>query len=146
MYSQKAHAHRAHVRTTYISIHMAGHTYHAQTHRAFTQTCTALTASSCSLLLLSRWRSASENTHRDMYNLDPSSSWAQTLSLPSSCSWISVSPVTGTWTYESSRSQLHSSCWYRLFQSHTHTHTHTQAGFPIDPNPYSLSGNCPRLP
>lgn len=65
---------------------------------------------------------------------------------PSSRSWVSVSPVTGTWTYESSRSQLHSGCWYRLFQSHTHIHTHTQAGFPIDAKPYSLSGNCPRLP
>ena len=55
-----------------------------------------------------------------LYRVDPSSTWAQILSLLSSCPWIPASAVAGTWTYEPLRLQPQSRCWYRPPQSHTH--------------------------
>lgn len=53
-----------------------------------------------------------------------SRSWALT---PSTCPWVPVSPVSGTWTYEPPRLWLHSSCWDRCSDTHLqhHTHPHT---------------------
>lgn len=71
-----------------------------------------------------------------MYNVDSSSSWAQTVSLPSSCLWTPVSPAAVTWTYKLSRPHLpYSSGRYR----HACIHTHMQMGVPVHPQtPWSL--------
>ena len=57
-------------------------------------------------------------THTYTYSLDPSSSWAQTLRLPSSCPWIPVSPSASTWRYKPPRLQPQFSCYYRPSHSH----------------------------
>jgi len=49
----------------------------------------------------------------------PSSSCAQTPSLPSSCPWIPVSPAAGTCTHEPQRLQPRSSCEYKLLHVHS---------------------------
>lgn len=46
-------------------------------------------------------------------NLSAFSCWAQTPGLSSSCHWIPVFPVAGSWTYKPMELQFHSSCWYR---------------------------------
>ena len=61
--------------------------------------------------------------YKHRYNVGPSSSWAQTFSLPSSCPWIPVPPVAGTWAYKPPRLLSHSSCWYGPL-THRHTPPH----------------------
>lgn len=65
---------------------------------------------------------------------DHSSSWSQTLSLPSSSPWNPLSPDAATWTSEPPRPQSYSSCWHRPSHAHAHTHTHTHlSGAPLIP-------------
>lgn len=70
------------------------------------------------------WMSISENTYRQMYKVRASSSWAQTLSLPSSCPWTH-SPAAGTRTHKLPRLQPHSYLDY-----HTLSQSHSWPGFP----------------
>lgn len=51
----------------------------------------------------------------------PPISWAQTLGLPSSCAWISVSLVSCTWACKPLRLQPLSICCYRPLHSHAQT-------------------------
>lgn len=48
------------------------------------------------------------NMSIEMHKVDASSSWAQAPSLPRSCPWISVSPVTGTWMHQPTHAGRHS--------------------------------------
>ena len=105
-------------------IYMSGHTNSRQTYRALTQTqqkwphlapCTGWEG----------WRRVNGNLYHsyiDKYSVSPPSSWLHTLSLPSRCSCIPVSPVAGTWTQEPTRPQTHSSCWYQPAHMHTRIH------------------------
>lgn len=66
--------------------------YRSRTHRALAQTQSAPTASSRPFLGRSGWKSVSAKyTH--IYKIQIPGSWAQTLSLPSSCPRIPVSPM-----------------------------------------------------
>lgn len=62
------------------------------------------------------------------------SSGAQTISFPSRCPWITVSPVDDTWTQDYLGPYLHSSCWQWLsilcVCVHTYTHLQSWLGFP----------------
>lgn len=82
-----------------------------------------------------------------MYNVDPSSSWVQTPTLPSSCPWIPGSPFCSTWTCKLPRLQPHSSCSYwdplhpsLLFSLHPSLlslHTYTQRWLEVGNAPIS---------
>ena len=61
-----------------------------------------------------------------LYRVDPSSTWAQTLSLLSSCPWIPASAVAGTWTYEPLRLQPRPDAGTdHLSHTHTRARAHT---------------------
>lgn len=57
------------------------------------------------------WKSTGEKICRHVYKVDPSSSWAEVLRLPSSCPWIPVSLSAGPWTSKPPRQQPCCSCW-----------------------------------
>lgn len=142
---QQAHV-NAHRYITYIHTGMAGHT--EQTLRAHTWICTAPTTSSCSPF----WQSKREYVYTHVCNkslhmyitCNPSSSWAQALSLPSGWPWLPVSTADGTWKYEPPGPQLYSRCSYRL--SHTHTHTKLPRAFWVPPPASSNFGHALRDP
>lgn len=57
------------------------------------------------------WKSTGEKICRHMYKVDPSSSWAEVLRLPSSCPWVPVSLSAGPWTSKPPRQHPCCSCW-----------------------------------
>lgn len=90
MYSFQVCTHTVCTHTPHICIYMANHTDHRQIFRAPTATQTAPIASSCSLSGWAGWKFTSENIQgRSPQHLVSDS-------LPSSCPWISVTPVAGT--------------------------------------------------
>ena len=67
-----------------------------------------------------------------MDNMDPFSSWAQTLSLPSNRSRIPVLPVAGTWTYTSPQGH----CPTPSVGTHRRTHVQSCLGLPCSTHTY----------